>query len=190
MTFKLLSDRLATFLEATTADLNETIRELEQMAQHDQLTGLYNRRWLDEAIEQRLSKRRRRNDQGFAVLMYDIDYFKNVNDTYGHEMGDSVLRELSHRVQSMVRSEDFVGRWGGEEFLIIASNISHVDAVSLAERIRSRIAAEPFPTIGTITISFGVTCALEDDTPTSLFARMDAALYEAKASGRNCVVAH
>ena len=187
--FKLLSDRLATFLEATTEDLKATIRELEQLAQRDQLTDLYNRRWIDEMIEQRLSKRRRRNDQGFAVLMYDIDHFKNVNDTYGHEMGDVVLQELSNRVVAMVRDDDVVGRWGGEEFLIIANNLNTEDAVSLAERIRQGVAAKPFPTIGTITISIGVSCALEEDTPVSLFTRVDRALYEAKSAGRNCVVA-
>ena len=187
--FKLLSDRLATFLEATTDDLNQTIAELEQLARRDQLTGLNNRRWLDGEIAQRLGKRRRRNDQGFAVLMYDIDHFKDVNDNYGHETGDAVLKELSRRVQEMVRENDVVGRWGGEEFLIIANGISLDNAAKLAERIRERIASTPFPAVGNLTISFGVACAQEDDTPVSLFARVDAALYEAKNSGRNRVVA-
>ena len=189
VTFKLLSDRLATFLEATTADLKQTIEELEQLARRDQLTGLHNRRSMKDELDQRLSKRRRRRDQGFAVLMYDIDHFKNVNDTYGHEAGDIVLKELSRRVQDFVRDEDIVGRWGGEEFLIIANDVNLEDARNLAERIRENIAQEPFPAIGTVTISFGVTCAQEDDTLVSLFSRVDGALYEAKNSGRNCVVA-
>ena len=187
--FRPLSDRLATFLEATTEDLNAIIQELEQLSQRDQLTGLYNRRWLDETIGERLSKRRRREDQRFAVLMYDIDFFKSVNDTYGHEMGDAVLKELSNRVRALVRGDDVVGRWGGEEFLIIVNNVNLEEATGLAERIRESVAAEPFPTIGTITISIGVAYAQDDDTPVSLFARVDRALYEAKDSGRNCVVA-
>ena len=189
MIFKPLSDRLVTFLEATTDDLNETIKELQQLAQHDQLTGLFNRRSLDKDIEQRLLKRRRRSDQGFAVLMYDIDHFKEVNDTYGHEVGDVVLKELSHRVRAMVRDEDVVGRWGGEEFLIIADSISADDAYSLAERIRATVESEPFPIVGKVTVSFGVACAQEGDTPSSLFARVDMALYAAKHSGRNRVIA-
>ena len=188
--FKRLSDRLATFLEATTADLNETILELERLAAHDQLTGLYNRRWLDEQIGKRLYKHRRRNDLGFALLMYDIDHFKEVNDTFGHETGDAVLKHLSRRVQSLVREEDAVGRWGGEEFLIIANNIKPEDAVALAERIRKSIESALFPAVGTLTISFGVACAHKDDTAASLFARVDGALYEAKNSGRNCVITH
>ena len=186
--FKLLSDRLATCLEATTEDLKATIYELEQLAQRDQLTGLYNRRWTDGEIAQRLTKRRRRNDQGFAVLMYDIDHFKTINDTYGHEIGDAVLKELSRRVLNMVRTDDVVGRWGGEEFLVIANNVSVEEAAHLAERIRISIESNPFPIIGTLTISIGVVCAEEDDTPVSLFARVDQALYEAKNSGRNCVI--
>ena len=188
--FKSLSDRLATCLEATTADLKQTIGDLEQLVNRDQLTGLYNRRWIDEEIDQRISMHRRRNDQQFALLMYDIDHFKNINDAYGHETGDSVLIELSRRVKAMMRNDDVVGRWGGEEFIIIANNISLENAVKLAERVRESIAAEPFSAVGTVTISFGVACAQEDDTPVSIFARVDSALYEAKNSGRNCVVAH
>ena len=186
-TYKLLSDRLATFLEATTAELNATIEQLEQLAQHDQLTGIYNRRRMDEIIEQRLNRHRRRNDQGIALLMYDIDHFKKINDTYGHEVGDGALRELTRRVLAIVRDEDVVGRWGGEEFLILVSNITRADAINLAERIRQHVAATPFLHGKTLTISVGVAFAEEGDTESSLFDRVDQALYKAKNSGRNCV---
>ena len=185
--FKLLSDRLATFLEATTADLNQTIAQLEQLAQHDQLTGIYNRRRIDEIIEGKLGKHRRRSDSGIALLMYDIDFFKKVNDTYGHEVGDTVLVELTRRVQEVVRTDDAIGRWGGEEFLVLVNNITLEQAIDLAERIRRHVSASPFPCIGTMTVSLGVTMALDDDTPASLFERVDKALYEAKESGRNRV---
>lgn len=189
VTFKLLSDRLATFLEATTEDLNETIAELQQLAERDQLTGLYNRRRMDEIIASRMSHSRRRSDRSLALLMYDIDHFKHVNDTYGHDVGDEVLKELTRRVKATVRDEDVVGRWGGEEFLVLVSNVTLDQAISLAERIRARIEREPFEKVGTITISLGVTGVLESDTTTSLFARVDDALYEAKNAGRNCVKA-
>ncbi|MBQ9043749.1 MAG: GGDEF domain-containing protein [Eggerthellaceae bacterium] len=186
-TYKPLSDRLVTFLEATTAELNATIDELERLAQRDQLTGIYNRRHVDEIIEQRLSKHRRRNDQGLALLMYDIDHFKQVNDTFGHEMGDIVLKELTRRVQEVVRDDDVIGRWGGEEFLIIANNATLEQAEELAERVRQHVEATPFPHVGKVTISIGVTCAKAADTGSTLFGRVDRALYEAKDSGRNCV---
>ena len=186
--YKLLSDRLATFLEATTADLNETIAELRHLAQFDQLTGIYNRRRIDELIERKLNVHRRRTDHGVALLMYDIDHFKEVNDTYGHEVGDSVLRELTRRVQNTIRDEDVIGRWGGEEFLILVGNVSSEQATALAERIRGIVELVPFQIVGTITVSFGVTSARKDDTRKTLFARVDKALYEAKKTGRNKVV--
>ena len=188
-TYKLLSDRLATFLEATTNELEATIAELESLAQHDQLTGIYNRRRMDEIITQRLTKGRRRSDQGLALLMYDIDHFKRINDTFGHEVGDMALIELTQCVQSVIRADDALGRWGGEEFLVLASNMTLEQATDLAERIRKRVAITPFTEVGSMTISIGVTCAREDDSVASLFARVDDALYDAKNSGRNCVVA-
>lgn len=189
LSYKLLSDRLATFLEATTAELNETIAELEHLAQRDQLTGLYNRRRIDEIIEQRLGKHRRRSDQGMALLMYDIDHFKDVNDTYGHEVGDIVLRELTECVQDVVRDDDIIGRWGGEEFLVVVGNVTLDQALALAERIRRRVESRDFTQVGKVTVSIGLSCAEEGDTRTSLFARVDRALYQAKRNGRNCVFA-
>lgn len=189
-TYKLLSDRLATFLEATTNELEATIAELESLAQHDQLTGIYNRRRMDEIITQRLTKGRRRGDQGLALLMYDIDHFKRINDTYGHEVGDMALTELTQCVQSVVRADDAVGRWGGEEFLVLVNNMTLEQATDLAERIRKRVAITPFTQIGEMTISVGVTSAREGDSAATLFARVDDALYKAKNSGRNCVVAY
>ena len=188
-TYKLLSDRLATFLEATTNELEATIAELESLAQHDQLTGIYNRRRMDEIITQRLTQGRRRDDQGVALLMYDIDHFKRINDTYGHEVGDIALTELTRCVKSVIRDDDAIGRWGGEEFLVLANNTTLVQATDLAERIRKRVAITPFTHIGSMTVSVGVTCAREGDTAAALFARVDDALYDAKNNGRNCVVA-
>jgi diguanylate cyclase (GGDEF)-like protein len=171
-------------LEAHAEELLAEIAATMAKAEMDELTGCRNRGAFEDFIRQKIAA-----GKEFSLIMLDIDYFKNVNDTYGHEMGDVVLQELSNRVVAMVRDDDVVGRWGGEEFLIIANNLNTEDAVSLAERIRQGVAAKPFPTIGTITISIGVSCALEEDTPVSLFTRVDRALYEAKSAGRNCVVA-
>jgi len=188
-TYKPLSDRLATFLETMTAELEETIAELQHMAQHDQLTSIYNRRRMDEIIEQRLTQGRRREDQGMALLMYDIDHFKTINDTYGHEVGDIALVELTKCVKEVVREGDIIGRWGGEEFLVLANNITLEQATGLAERIREHVAKATFTHIGHMTISIGVVAAREGDTGQLLFERVDQALYEAKRSGRNRVVA-
>lgn len=186
-TYRLLSDRLATFLEATTADMEAMIDKLEHLAQRDQLTGIYNRRHIDEVIERRLVRGRRRDDRGLALLMYDIDHFKAINDTYGHEVGDIALKELTRCVQNTVRDEDVIGRWGGEEFLILVSNVTPEQARKLAERIRKRVEQTEFSHFGSMTVSIGVTCAHDDDTSATLFDRVDQALYEAKNSGRNCV---
>lgn len=180
-----LSERLATFLDATTAELNQTIAHLEGLAKRDPLTGAVNRRRIDELLHYELSKRRRQND--LMLLMYDIDFFKDVNDTYGHDVGDIVLKDLTRCVQSCLREGDTLGRWGGEEFLCLLTDLSLEDAVRVAERIRTRVAGMRLLRVGHVTISVGVTAAHPSDTPESFFQRVDKALYDAKHAGRNCV---
>lgn len=174
-----LANRLATFLEAATSDL-------AYLASHDQLTGLFNRRRIDELLRTELS----RGDSHGAVyvMMYDIDYFKSVNDTYGHSAGDTALQELTACVRDALRRDDVLGRWGGEEFMCIMRAPSDDDAVAMAERVRAHVEAHRFENVDHLTISLGLTRAREDDTADSLFNRVDAALYEAKRSGRNKVV--
>ena len=174
-----LANRLATFLEAATSDLTF-------MAQHDPLTGLYNRGRIDELLSRELA----RNDaQGTVYLMmYDLDFFKNVNDTYGHAVGDAALRELTACVSEVLRRDDLLGRWGGEEFTCIVRAFSDDDALALAERVRERVATCEFSTVGNLTVSLGVARACADDTADTLFNRADAALYKAKHAGRNTEV--
>ena len=182
-----LLNRLVTFLEATTEDLNTTIRQLSDLAEHDQLTHLFNRRKLNEILEYELGKRRADGD--FSVLMYDIDFFKKVNDTFGHDVGDHVLSKLSDIISASIRSCDVLGRWGGEEFVCIMSNTNLNGAKILAERIRSQVETADFSPLSHLTISIGITEAKAHDTFQSLLQRLDRALYDAKKGGRNRVAA-
>ena len=179
-----LSERLATFLNVTTGEFNATVSELEMMAKRDSLTGAFNRRRMDEILHYEMSKRRRDND--FVLLMYDIDFFKQINDTLGHDTGDIVLRDLTRCVQGCIREGDTLGRWGGEEFVCLLTELTKEQAYNAAERIRKKVAQTNFLRVGHVTISIGITEARVGDTAESIFQRVDKALYDAKHDGRNC----
>ena len=173
------------------ADLMEAREALRVQATHDPLTGLWNRYALLEALEREHS-RAVREGTPLAVIMADLDHFKSVNDTYGHMAGDAVLREAAGRMQAAVRSYDLVGRFGGEEFLIVLPGTSAVNAAQLAERLRAAVAHVP---VGhdlrniPVTASFGVGASgpgLSGD-PQTLIRVADEALYRAKEKGRNRV---
>ena len=174
-----LNDRLVTFLEQTTD-------ELQKLATVDQLTGIANRRKLDEQTEVMLKKQLYRNV--VSAMMFDIDHFKIVNDTYGHLTGDWVLKEVCRIVEKRIGRTDVFGRWGGEEFVCLLSDTNAQEASELAEKIRKDVAAHTFEKTGRITISIGVTEALPSDTVDTLMARLDKGLYQAKNCGRNQVV--
>lgn len=180
-----LNERLVTFLEQTTKELNQTISELEKLAVIDQLTGIANRRKIDEEISQLLDECRK--GICVSVLMFDIDFFKKVNDTYGHLIGDSVLKELTSVVSGEIRETDLLGRWGGEEFVCLFDRMPMKDAMTVAERIRAEVDRHSFSGAGHITISIGVVEARPEDTSDTLFMRLDEALYRAKRNGRNRV---
>ena len=120
-------------------------------------------------------------------MLVDIDFFKRVNDTYGHSVGDSVLIELSDIILKITRDTDKFYRIGGEEFAILSIQKSIEDEVNFANRLRSAVESETFSEVGSITISIGITQQKKDDTFKTLFERADLALYSAKDSGRNCV---
>ena len=178
-----LADRLVSFLEATSDELRNSISLLANLAEHDQLTGLFNRHKLDKFLLYELGKRRREDE--LAILMYDIDFFKSINDTYGHSEGHRVLTKLSNLVAESIRSCDVLGRWGGEEFVCILTNTPLNGAQILAERIREKVENADFSPVPKVTISLGITAARVNETPESLFIRLDKALYDAKKSGRN-----
>jgi len=165
--------------------------ELEQMATRDPLTGLLNRREMSRVLDEEL-QRARRYQRPMAVLWVDFDHFKDVNDTYGHAAGDSVLRAISRLLLASGRSVDSIGRFGGEEFVIVLPEMDLEEAQETAERLRRKVAEEPQP-LGNgeavpLTISVGVAVYPDHgQTASTLCAAADKAMYLAKDRGRNCV---
>jgi diguanylate cyclase len=166
----------------------QALRETtDRLARTDFLTGLPNRRWLAEALAHELATAYR-HLRPLAVILFDLDRFKRINDHFGHQAGDEVLVGVSRHVGACVRDTDLFGRWGGEEFLIIAPETDGPEAMVLATRIRDDLARANFSTAGlNLTASFGVVTLRLDDTETALLARADQALYRAKERGRDCV---
>ncbi|RYY81122.1 MAG: GGDEF domain-containing protein [Comamonadaceae bacterium] len=170
--------------------------EFEFMATHDPLTGVLNRRALMARCEHDVKRARRGDDDGaLALLMLDADHFKRVNDEFGHQTGDEVLRELTLRLQAPLPPAARLGRYGGEEFLVVLLGLAHDDARAVAERLRTE-AGEPFAAqsslaeagIGRLSVSIGLAVFQGPaDTLDALLARADAALYRAKAQGRDRV---
>jgi two-component system cell cycle response regulator len=164
-----------------------------EMAVTDQLTGLHNRRYMSGQL-QALVARAAMGGEPVAALLIDIDHFKKINDNFGHDVGDEVLREFALRVASNVRAIDLPCRYGGEEFVVIMPDTTVEAAARVAERIRMHVAGSPFRVgngedLLTVTISVGVAATSgPDETPQSLLKRADEGVYEAKASGRNKVV--
>lgn len=170
-----------------TAALVAANHELERLGWIDALTGLQNRRSADERLRQEFL-RLKRSGSPYSVLFIDIDHFKKINDTFGHETGDAVIRQIASMLAGSLRETDFVARYGGEEFLAILSHTTAEGAMTIAEKIRGTVAAEPFPMSRQVTISIGVTMALgEDKNEEEAVRRADAALYQAKDAGRNLV---
>ncbi len=161
---------------------------LTELAVTDQLTGAHNRLKFNEVMTQEIH-RAKRYDTPLSVIMFDIDHFKRVNDEHGHAAGDAMLRELTDRVRRSIRRVDWLFRYGGEEFVVAAPHTPLARAVPLAEKLRALVAATPFPGAIHGSISLGVAQARPGETVESLMGRVDAALYAAKNSGRNRVVA-
>ncbi|HZZ35652.1 MAG TPA: diguanylate cyclase, partial [Caulobacteraceae bacterium] len=165
-----------------------------ELAVTDQLTGLHNRRYMTGQLDA-LMRRACAGGEPVSLLMIDIDHFKRVNDSFGHDVGDEVLSEFAIRLASNVRAIDLPVRHGGEEFVVVMPDTEMEDARRIAERIRLHVAGAPFRVMRgeellSVTISIGVaSSAGADDGPAALLKRADEAMYEAKASGRNRVVA-
>jgi diguanylate cyclase (GGDEF)-like protein len=165
-------------------------RELAELAIRDSLTGLLNRAAIFDLLEKEIDRAHRGNGL-LAIVLADLDHFKEVNDRYGHPVGDAVLAAFSRRVERILRVYDGFGRYGGEEFLILISGIEQIELLDRLEELRESIAAEPFLSNGhtlSLTCSFGITMLRPSDhSSAALIERVDAALYQAKRSGRNCV---
>jgi diguanylate cyclase (GGDEF)-like protein/PAS domain S-box-containing protein len=173
-------------LEKLTKELQQTNEKLALMSITDSLTQVYNRQKIEREIEVELD-RFRRYATVFSIIMFDLDFFKEVNDEHGHDVGDKVLIELTKVVQTEIRSTDLLARWGGEEFVVLCPGIRVENVAQQADRIRRQIEEHAFGIIETMTVSFGVTEVKESDTIDSLMKRADVALYKAKESGRNRV---
>lgn len=179
--------RLVRFVEATTLELEDANKQLSIIATHDQLTKLLNRGEIEKRFKIEL-QRVKRGEENMSVIMMDVDNFKDVNDTLGHSAGDTVLRQVSAILQACVREYDLVGRWGGEEFLILLLGYNPPEPTAIAERIRKLVEAADFGFDRKITVSLGVTSARNNEIMMDIYRRADAALYEAKHKGKNCVV--
>jgi diguanylate cyclase (GGDEF)-like protein len=180
-------------VQERTAELQAANAALEHLATRDPLTGLHNRRSLDTRMEEALALDRRYGDSHGRVhglLLIDVDHFKHINDAHGHPAGDAVLRQLAQLLLATVRVSDVAARFGGEEFAVLLPELGGpLDAVMTAEKIRQAVEATRFGDVGRVTVSIGVSLATPEDADTRpLVDRADAALYEAKRSGRNAVV--
>jgi diguanylate cyclase (GGDEF)-like protein len=174
-------------LASQNIELNKALHKINEMATHDELTGVYNRRFLIEKIASEAS-RCKRNGSTFSLCMVDIDLFKKVNDTYGHPIGDEVLRRVASVASSSLRDIDIFGRIGGEEFLMILADTNENGAMITAERIRKEIAKINLSDINDqlyITASLGVAEHHTGSDPIDTLKLADSALYSAKGNGRN-----
>jgi diguanylate cyclase (GGDEF)-like protein len=165
----------------------EQMKTLEKLSFTDRLTGLYNRYKIDELLEYQLEQASRYN-KNFGVIFIDVDHFKSVNDTYGHQVGDDVLISLATILRKRSRKSDSVGRWGGEEFIILTPETNKKGIIKFAEDIRREVESFYFPAVGHKTASLGVTIFQKGDTTKTIVKRADDALYIAKENGRNRVI--
>jgi len=160
--------------------------KLEELATTDVLTGTFNRRKFNELILAEI-ERVRRYGHPLSLLVVDIDHFKRINDTHGHDAGDEVLIVLAGLIRTGIRATDSLARWGGEEFVVLSPEVSVEEAAGLAERLRSAAGTYAYSFVGRVTASIGVAQHRAGETPDELFARADEALYRAKEGGRDRV---
>jgi len=162
--------------------------QIKRLSEEDYLTKLSNRRKIHKTIENEISRSKRYNST-FAVILLDIDNFKMTNDSFGHNTGDRVLVQVADIINKTIRQSDIASRWGGEEFLIFCPHTNADGGFALAEKLRTSIEKNEFEDVGYKTASFGVTHIEHGDTVQSVIQRADEALYTAKNSGKNMVMA-
>jgi len=183
--------RTGTRIVTLQAELIEAREALRVQAMHDALTGVWNRRAILEVLAKELA-RSKREGSPVAVAIADLDHFKRINDTFGHVVGDTVLCEATSRMRALLRPYDAMGRYGGEEFLVVLPGCSSQDALKLAERLRVGVSQEPIKlSEGTIQVTCSLGVAASDTVAVldsmALIGVADSALYRAKAAGRNRV---
>lgn len=181
-------------LSKTNAELQQEKDRFRRLSTVDPLTQAYNRFGIDQIVSTlmicSIEREHHRNAPEFALIIIDIDYFKRINDRRGHDVGDRVLQQVSNIINKAIRPQDFLGRWGGEEFVVILPSTRKEFALALAEKIRLLIYDAEFEPANplAVTASFGVSDKLPDEDFASTFKRADNALYQAKGQGRNCCV--
>lgn len=176
---------------STGKDVSERVereRRLLEIASRDALSGLYNRLAGDRLLEDRVAEAQAAG-RPFCVILADLDHFKRINDTRGHQAGDVALTAVGQILQAGIRGGDVAIRWGGEEFLVLVGDCGLAQAMELAERLRAGVARAEMAEVGPITASMGVAQLAQGETSAALLQRADDAMYRAKSSGRNCVVA-
>ena len=159
------------------------VTTLSNEAMRDSLTGAYRKSYFNSKFEMMVAE-----STMCVLVVMDLDDFKQVNDHYGHQVGDRVLQEFAMLIEQNIRKGDMFVRWGGEEFLLVLQHTSLADAKVKVERIRQKIASYAFPEVGHLTSSFGMVALQEEEDADSIFFRADKALYQAKAAGKNCIV--
>lgn len=183
---QILNETLEQKVQERTQELEKAKLELEHLANTDRLTQIPNRVRLDYVLEEAF-EHAQQQDIPLSIILLDIDYFKAVNDGFGHQVGDMVLKEAAGLLQAIIREQDTIGRWGGEEFLVICPKTTLEQAVQLSEKLRQQLENYSFPIVKRKTSSSGVTSYLRGDSLHTLLSRCDKALYQAKERGRNCV---
>jgi diguanylate cyclase (GGDEF)-like protein len=168
-------------------ELKRYSKKLREISITDKLTTLYNRLKIDEELKEEYNRVNRYENYQCSVMMIDIDYFKAINDTFGHQKGDEILKKLSSTMKMNFRNTDSIGRWGGEEFIIMLPNTSVEEAYISAEKLRTSVQENVFTEKGAVTVSIGVGSFLLNESVDELLSRIDAALYDAKNKGRNRV---
>lgn len=168
------------------AELEDKVQEITRLSETDHLTGIYNRVKFMKKIEEEYERFKRYNND-VSLIMFDIDHFKSFNDTFGHDIGDLVLVEVTKSVSKNIRQTDIFARWGGEEFMILAPETSMDVGYELAEKVREKISQIKFDVkdVGNVTCSFGVTQIDSNDNLETVLKKVDEALYESKENGRN-----
>ena len=179
-------ERLVSFIQATTGELEKLNHSLAKKALTDDLTRMYNRRRIEEVMEDFVNEGKNENESIYVFLL-DIDYFKQVNDNFGHDIGDMVLRKVASVLKDHMNDDCLSGRWGGEEFMIVARHITKTMALDLAESIRRDISDSIYDPVPKLTVSVGIAKMAPEDNVLDLYKKVDKALYHAKKAGRDCV---
>ncbi len=181
-----LQQKMAEIVRLNTI-LTQDRKRIEVLSITDPLTKLYNRQKFNEVLEMMLMRKHWSGENSFGMIIADVDYFKKVNDTYGHQVGDKVLIAVAQTLSQTIRTGDILARWGGEEFVVLVPDVNREKICFVAEKLRCAIEQMTISKIGTITASFGTSLFVHGDTDETLMYRSDLALYRAKKGGRNRV---